>query len=72
MTEKLYDKDAYGSEFNATVLSCEEDKKGFNAYAAKQTRLITVKIRRMEAGETRSLSLRYNVKYSKNRSLILE
>ena len=29
MTEKLYDKDAYGHEFIATVLSCEEDKKGF-------------------------------------------
>ena len=29
MTEKLYDKDAYGHEFTAAVLSCEEDKKGY-------------------------------------------
>lgn len=29
MTEKLYDNDAYASKFTATVLSCEEDKKGF-------------------------------------------
>ena len=35
MTEKLYDKDAYGSEFNATVLSCEEDKKGFKVVLDK-------------------------------------
>ena len=29
MTEKLYDKDAYGYEFSATVLSLTEDKKGY-------------------------------------------
>ena len=29
MTEKLYDKDAYESKFDATVISCEEDKKGY-------------------------------------------
>ena len=29
MTEKLYDKDAYGHEFSATVLSCEADKRGY-------------------------------------------
>ena len=32
MTEKLYDKDAYGREFTATVLSCEEDKKALRSY----------------------------------------
>lgn len=35
MTEKLYDKDAYGHEFTATVLSCEEDKKGFKVVLDK-------------------------------------
>ena len=28
-TEKIYDADAYISEFTATVLSCEADKKGY-------------------------------------------
>ncbi len=35
MTEKLYDKDAYGHEFTATVLNCEEDKKGFKVVLDK-------------------------------------
>ena len=35
MTEKLYDKDAYGHEFTATVLSCEEDKKGYKVVLDK-------------------------------------
>ena len=35
MTEKLYDKDAYAREFTATVLSCEEDKKGFKVVLDK-------------------------------------
>lgn len=35
MTEKLYDLDAYGHEFTATVLSCEEDKKGFKVVLDK-------------------------------------
>ena len=35
MTEKLYDKDAYGSEFTATVLSCEEDKRGYKVVLDK-------------------------------------
>ena len=35
MTEKLYDKDAYGHEFTATVLSCEEDGKGFKVVLDK-------------------------------------
>lgn len=30
MTKKLYDKDAYCSEFDATVLSCEKTDKGYN------------------------------------------
>ena len=35
MTEKLYDNDAYASKFGATVLSCEEDKKGFKVVLDK-------------------------------------
>ncbi len=35
MTEKLYDLDAYGHEFTATVLRCEEDKKGFKVVLDK-------------------------------------
>lgn len=30
MTEKLYDKDAYATEFQGVVLSCEETKNGFS------------------------------------------
>ena len=35
MTEKLYYIDAYKTEFTATVLSCEEDKKGYKVVLDK-------------------------------------